>query len=80
MATYPALVGMRCGQCGWERLEPGFLTDMGQGSFGYGRWVQGLLEVRAFGRARLWRRPKWPVTGYRCERCGHLELFAAVPE
>jgi hypothetical protein len=65
-----------CTHCGWRDLEPGFIEDRGQGSGGYGRWVEGQLELGIFGGARKMGRRRRDIEAYRCGRCGHLELFA----
>jgi hypothetical protein len=67
----------RCTHCGAEELELGFIEDRGQHSGGYGRWVQGSLELGVFGGARRMGRQRRPIEAYRCSRCSHLELFAS---
>lgn len=69
-----------CSQCKSGGLAAGFVSDYGQGSNGFIRWVEGALERGAFGGAKLMGRPKWEVDAYRCPNCGHLELFAVRPD
>jgi hypothetical protein len=40
---------MKCTYCGATGLEPGFIQDSGEGSRGYTRWVEGMLERGPFG-------------------------------
>jgi hypothetical protein len=68
---------MKCTYCGAIDLEPGFISDSGQSSPGYARWIQGALERGIFGGAKLIKRPKWQIEVFRCPRCAHLEMFAA---
>ncbi|MEU6725649.1 hypothetical protein ABZ917_18240 [Nonomuraea wenchangensis] len=68
--------GAHCTHCGEYDLEPGFVTDSGDNSKGFIRWVEGALERGLFGGARLFGRPKWQIDAYRCRTCHHLELFA----
>lgn len=71
MTTGPS----RCTHCGDERLDDGFIEDMGQASHGYARWVAGALERGLLGGARRMGRPRMEILAFRCRRCGHLELF-----
>lgn len=71
--------GVMCTACGSEQLEDGFLEDTGEASRGYIRWVIGPLERGLFGGAKRFGRARLVVTGKRCPRCGHLELFATEP-
>jgi phage FluMu protein Com len=68
---------IRCSQCGTVDLEPGFVTDSGQGARGYTQWIAGLLETGTLGFARIRGRRRETVSAFRCPRCGHLELFAS---
>jgi hypothetical protein len=67
---------MKCGYCGAIGLEPGFISDSGQSSPGYARWVQGALERGIFGGAKVIKKPKWQIEVFRCPQCAHLEMFA----
>jgi DNA-directed RNA polymerase subunit RPC12/RpoP len=68
---------IRCSQCGTVDLEPGFVTDSGQGARGYTQWIAGLLETGILGIARIRGRRRETVSAFRCPQCGHLELFAS---
>jgi phage FluMu protein Com len=68
---------LRCTHCGTVGLEQGFVEDTGRASFGFVRWVPGLLERGAFGIAKSRGRPRLQVDAFRCPNCAHLELFAA---
>jgi hypothetical protein len=68
---------MKCTYCGAIGLEPGFISDSGQSSPGYARWIQGALERGIFGGAKVIKKPKWQIEVFRCPRCAHLEMFAA---
>jgi hypothetical protein len=52
------------------------MEDMGQGSQGYARWIEGPLERGVFGGASRFMRQRWEVEAWRCPNCAHLELFA----
>jgi DNA-directed RNA polymerase subunit RPC12/RpoP len=67
---------VKCGQCGAEGLEPGFVEDSGEHSRGFARWIAGPLERGIFGGAKRLGRTRWEIEAYRCPVCGHLELFA----
>jgi pyruvate/2-oxoglutarate dehydrogenase complex dihydrolipoamide acyltransferase (E2) component len=67
----------RCTQCGSTELEPGFLTDRGQGSFS--QWVAGRLETGILGGPRLLGRRRLDIMAARCVLCDHLELYATGP-
>jgi len=68
-----------CTQCGTPGLEPGFVEDSGQGSYGYARWIAGPLRRGVLGGAKRLGRPRWQIDAFRCPVCGHLELFASRP-
>ena len=71
-----AQIETSCTQCGGIEFEDGFVEDRGQGSQGYTRWVEGVLEMGIFGSARLLGKPRRAVVAQRCAHCGHLELYA----
>ena len=69
---------MTCPKCS-APMEPGFMADRaGGGADLQGRWVEGLPAPANFWRhgVNLEGRQPVPVTTFRCERCGYLELFA----
>ena len=65
-----------CTFCGDKRLDEGFVEDEGQASHGYARWIPGPLQRGPFGGAKRMGRPRLEIRAFRCQRCGHLELFA----
>lgn len=65
----------RCGWCGGQNFEEGFLEDSGGGSNGRARWVEGPLQFGILGGPRLLGRPRRDVLSHRCTDCGHLEFF-----
>ena len=65
-----------CTACKSVAVEPGFISDSGESSRGYLRWISGPLEKGIFRGAKKMGRTKLEVSGYRCSVCGHLELYA----
>ncbi|MFC4056881.1 hypothetical protein ACFOWE_01150 [Planomonospora corallina] len=47
----------------------------GEASKGYGRWIEGPLELGMLGGAKRMGRQRWTIDAFRCTRCSHLELF-----
>ena len=68
---------INCTQCG-ESTAVGFVLETGHGN---GRsatiWVEGMPEKSFwdFG-IKLDGKEKFPITAYRCTKCGHLEFYA----
>lgn len=69
--------GSPCRWCDGGTLTEGFIEDTGH-SRGFARWIRGPLERGVFGGAKRMRRARMQIDAYRCDRCGHLELFATV--
>jgi ribosomal protein L37E len=69
--------GIKCTQCGNQSLDEGFVEDSGQSSRGFAKWVAGPLERGPFGGAKLMGKSRLAISAFRCQRCGHLELFAS---
>ncbi|WP_443063620.1 hypothetical protein [Streptomyces sp. NBC_00663] len=67
---------IKCTQCQTPDLQPAFIEDGGDHASGFSRWIPGPLERGLFGGAKRWGRPRYQIDAYRCEVCGHLELFA----
>jgi hypothetical protein len=65
-----------CTRC-HGKLEEGFIEDDGQASRGRARWIPGPLEVGPLGGTRLLGKERYDITAYRCNACGHLDLFVA---
>ncbi|TQS41125.1 hypothetical protein FL583_31550 [Cryptosporangium phraense] len=57
-------------------MEEGFVEDSGEYSQGFSRWIPGPLERGIFGGARRMGKPRRAIRAFRCQRCGHLELYA----
>ncbi|MFN3256777.1 MAG: hypothetical protein ACE37B_13885 [Ilumatobacter sp.] len=57
----------------------GFLEDKGErGSINASRvlsWISGAAKTGPLGGAKVLGKERLPVTAYRCEACGHLDLF-----
>jgi hypothetical protein len=75
----PPVNQIRCSQCGTVDLEPGFVSDTGQGARGFAQWVVGPIETGLMGLARRRGRRHMRISAFRCPTCTHLELFAAEP-
>ena len=67
---------IKCTLCGCAELQPGYVSDRGEGAQGYGKWVAGPLETGILGGAKSFSRPKLAISAWRCPCCSHLELFA----
>lgn len=70
------MAGQACTYCGGTEADPGFLRDAGNGSRGAVTWIVGNLERGLFGGARVMGKKRLEISGWRCRKCGHLELFA----
>jgi hypothetical protein len=74
---FDAALGANCRWCKKGTLDPGYLEDQGERSTGFVRWVAGILSLGILGNAKgLGTAAKFSVKAYRCDHCGHLELFA----
>lgn len=76
VSTLPGMDHLRCTQCGVVGLEPGYVEDGGQASYGFARWVPGFVQRGLFGIAKPGGRPHLRIDAFRCPACAHLELFA----
>jgi hypothetical protein len=60
-------------------LRLGFLEDKGErGAIGASRvlsWIDGQAEKGVFGGAKVLGKRRHDVKAYRCDQCGHLDLF-----
>lgn len=65
-----------CGYCGKGPLVRGFIEDAGERSQGYARWIPGALQRGIFGGASTFMKQRVAIHAFRCESCGHLDLFA----
>lgn len=64
-----------CPSCGIA-MERGFLADRGDAdATKVAQWIDGAPDVRWYG-IKTSGRQKIPITAFRCDRCGHLELRA----
>ena len=66
----------RCSYCSGGPLVRGFIEDAGEHSQGYARWIAGSLQRGVFGGAARFGKERVAVHAFRCESCGHLDLFA----
>ena len=68
----------RCSRCEGT-LVLGFLEDKGErGAIGASRvlsWIGEPASTGPFGGAKVLGKQRREVTAYRCDRCGHLDLF-----
>lgn len=74
--SIPRMTEVKCTYCGGIDMAPGFVEDLGQGSKGYTRWIEGPLKRGVFGGARRLGKARWRIEAWRCRKCGHLEMFA----
>lgn len=67
-----------CTRCGGA-LRQGFLEDKGdRGAIAASRvlsWIDGPGEKGVFGGAKVLGKNRYDVQAFRCENCGHLDLF-----
>ena len=63
----------KCSRCD-GRLREGFLEDRGETASAL-RWIEGPLEKGIFGGAKVMFKDRYDVSAFRCEKCGHLDLF-----
>jgi hypothetical protein len=68
----------RCSRC-QGALRLGFLEDKGErGSVAASRvlsWIAGAAEKGPLGGAKVLGKQRVEVKAYRCDQCGHLDLF-----
>lgn len=68
----------RCSRCDGS-LRKGFIEDKGErGGLGTSvvlAWIDGAAEKGMFGGARVAGKSRYDITAYRCDQCGHLDLF-----
>ncbi|MFH1515958.1 MAG: PF20097 family protein [bacterium] len=67
-------VQTRCSICGGT-MQEGFFLDITHRQIPT-RWVEGKPARTIMGFTAFSDRPNYFTTAYRCEKCGHLELFA----
>ena len=66
----------RCTKCGGT-MEPGFILDKAHhGMPTPAEWLEGRPESSFWTGLKTKGRDRFPVTSYRCDRCGYLESFA----
>jgi hypothetical protein len=66
---------MTCSKCS-VHLQEGFLLETTRNSRTATQWVEGMPVTSFWTGLRLKGRTRLPVIGYRCPRCGLLELYA----
>jgi len=69
---------LTCSRCHGP-LQVGFIEDKGErGGIGTSvvlSWIVGEAKKGAFGGAKVAGKQRYDVAAYRCELCGHLDLF-----
>ena len=70
---------LKCSRCATGELVPGFIEDKGvrtnmPASYVLS-WVPGLANRTDRGTAEMEGRKRFDVSAYRCQSCGHLDLF-----
>ena len=70
-------VQSRCAVCGGSMKE-GFFLDFTKSSQTPTRWVEGKPDQTTLGYTAFSDRPNYHTSVFRCETCGHLELFAIL--
>lgn len=64
----------KCSRCEGQ-LVAGFLEDSRDGGSVGLRWIAGPLEKGMMGGAKVAFKDRYDVSAYRCNMCGHLDLF-----
>jgi len=60
-------------------MDLGYLMDRGHSTPGVAQWVEGAPVRSVWTGLKVKDREMYPLTSYRCERCGYLEFYA-LPE
>jgi len=71
----------KCALCD-SKVEEGFILEFKwhMKETSASQWVQGEPEkTPVIGAAAYTDRPRYHISAYRCEKCGHIELFAIDP-
>jgi len=70
----------KCVLCN-SQMEEGFILEFKwhMKETSASQWVQGEPEKTMIGQAAYTDRPRYHITAYRCEKCGHIDLFAINP-
>ncbi len=63
-----------CSRCGGQ-LHPGFLEDRREGGSQVLAWIPGPIEKGLLGGAKVAFKDRYDVTAFRCNQCGHLDMF-----
>lgn len=73
---------VKCSQCESTSFSPGYLGSSSSDDRGtYERWYDGELELGMFGDVKhASSRARFQVLAYRCQGCGHIELFAGAQD
>lgn len=64
-----------CPKCR-SRMEEGFIQDSYQHQVKTTRWIEGAPEKSFFQGIKTRGKRQFPLTVYRCTRCGYLESYA----
>jgi hypothetical protein len=65
----------RCSRCSGPQKE-GFLLDSARNSPTVAHWAEGRPEFWILQILKMKRRRKLPMQGWRCSKCGLLEIYA----
>jgi hypothetical protein len=58
-------------------MEPGFLLDRGHvNALSRAEWLEGEPEKAFLAGLKTKGKDRFPVTTFRCDRCGYLESYA----
>jgi predicted nucleic-acid-binding Zn-ribbon protein len=67
----------QCSKCG-SATSMGFIMEKGDyNAISVSAWIEGKYDENSFLNIMLGpRKPKYPITAYRCVNCGYLEFYA----
>ena len=66
----------KCARCS-ASMQRGFLFDRSHHDSGKAAsWIEGAPERSFWGGTKTRGKARHPITAYRCERCGYVELYA----
>ena len=65
----------RCQSCGVE-MEEGFVAALGSDETAPAAWIEGQPKRNWLGSVQKRGRASFPLTTYRCPRCGQLAVYA----
>lgn len=78
-SRYPSPKVPQCPDCKVD-MEPGLIPDNWNAIYtDQSSWVQGKPEDRMLTGLKLSGRPVFPITAFRCSKCGLLRSYAFKP-